>query len=146
MTPETSSRPRANAGARLVVLVIEDQPELCDVLCHVLTDADVLAVGVRDGAAALEYLEREPTPAALVLDLLLPRVDGWQVLDRLRAEPQLAPVPVIVISAAPRERVAQALAHGPALFLPKPLDAVRLVRSVRRVCGLDPDAAQQRAA
>lgn len=145
MTPLTPSRGRPDGAPPLVVLVVEDQPELREVLCHVLSDGDVVAVGVPDGAAALEFLEREPAPAALILDLVLPRVDGWQVLDRLRVEPQLAPMPIVIISAAPRERVAQALAHGPALFLPKPLDAVRLVRSIRRVCGLDPDAAPRAA-
>lgn len=122
------------------VLVVEDQPELREVLCHVLTDGPILAVGVEDGQAALEFLRARPAPGAIVLDLLLPRVDGCRVLDWLRTEPHLADVPVVVISAAPRDTIAVALAHAPAQFLPKPLDAVRLVRAVRSVCGLDPDA------
>lgn len=122
------------------VLVVEDQAELREVLCHVLTDGPIVAVGVGDGQAAIDFMRAEPAPAAIVLDLLLPRVDGCRVLDWLRTEARLAQVPVVVISAAPRDTVAVALAHGPAQFLPKPLEAVRLVRSVRRVCGLDPDA------
>lgn len=128
------------------VLVVEDQPELREVLCHVLTDDPIVAVGVEDGQAAVEWLRREPPPEAIVLDLLLPRFDGCRVLDWLRTEPQLSRVPVVVISAAPRDTIAVALAHGPAQFLPKPLDAVRLVRTVRIACGLDPDAVTRRVA
>lgn len=128
------------------VLVVEDQPELRDVLCHVLSEPAVRAVGVRDGRAALDYLEREPAPSAIVLDLLLPELDGCQVLDWIRLRPALSGVPVLVISAASRDRVAQALQHPSATFLPKPLDAVRLVKTVRRVCGLDPDGGLRSAA
>lgn len=128
------------------VLVVEDQPELREVLCHVLTDASITAIGVEDGQAAVEHLRANPAPAAIVLDLLLPRLDGCRVLDWLRTEPRLASVPVVVISAAPRDTIAVALAHGPAQFLPKPLDAVRLVRAVRTVCGLDPDGEARRVA
>lgn len=122
------------------VLVVEDEPELRDVLCHILTDGPIVAVPARDGRQAIEWLRREPTPSVIVLDLMLPEIDGLGVLDWLRVEPRLAGVPVVVVSAAARARVALALEHGPALFLPKPIDAVRLVRSVRRACGLDPDA------
>lgn len=130
----------------LTVLVVEDQPELREVLCHVLSDAAIKAVGVEDGQAALDWLGASPTPGAIVLDLLLPRLDGCRVLDWLRTEPRLAGVPVVVISAAPRHMVAVALAHGPARFLPKPLDAVRLVRAVRGVCGLETGDEEARAA
>src|SRR5690606_4944710 len=53
------------------VLVVEDQPELREVLCHVLTDASITAIGVEDGQAAVEHLRANPAPAAIVLDLLL---------------------------------------------------------------------------
>lgn len=122
------------------VLVVEDEPELRDVLCHILTEAPIVAASARDGREAIEWLRREPTPGVIVLDLMLPELDGLGVLDWLRTEPRLAGVPIVVVSAASRERVALALEHGPALFLPKPIDAVRLVRSVRRACGLDPDS------
>ncbi len=128
------------------VLVVEDQPELREVLCHVLTDGPIEAIGVEDGQAAVEWLRARPTPGAIVLDLMLPRLDGCRVLDWLRTEPRLSGVPVVVISAAPRDTIAVALAHGPAQFLPKPLDAVRLVRAVRGVCGLDPDGDVRRVA
>jgi CheY-like chemotaxis protein len=128
------------------VLVVEDEPELRDVLCHVLSDASIRAVPARDGLDALSYLRREAAPDAIVLDLLMPEIDGLAVLDALRADDTLPRSPIVIISAASRELVARALAHRPLAVLPKPLDAVRLVKTVRAACGLDPDVQVRRVA
>jgi CheY-like chemotaxis protein/chemotaxis signal transduction protein len=93
-----------------------------------------------DGAEALEKA-REIRPAAILLDLSMPRMDGEEALRRLRADPDLRDVPVVVISSE-RERGERCVTAGAAAFLPKPLRADELRATVERV--LEEDARRRR--
>src|SRR5689334_12189337 len=81
------------------VLVVEDDPNVADVVLRYLEREGFEAVGVADGNEALERAEREP-PDIVVLDLMLPGLDGLEVCRRLRAR---APVPVIMLTARGEE-------------------------------------------
>ncbi len=84
-----------------------------------------------DGAEALEKA-REIRPAAILLDLSMPRMDGEEALSRLRADPELRDIPVIVVSSE-RARGGRCLSAGAAGFLPKPVRADELCAIVERV-------------
>ena len=88
---------RGNGDNRLV-LVVDDDPALRDVLSTSLAEDGWRAATASDGEAALAALERE-TPAAMVLDLMMPNVDGFEVLRSVRARPALRDMPVIVVTA-----------------------------------------------
>ncbi|MCO5165531.1 MAG: response regulator [Planctomycetes bacterium] len=115
---------------RQPILVVEDDPDLRQALCELLSDREVEARGVPDGQQAVYYLMVEPPPRAIVLDLRLPLLNGWDLLAWVRGEPACRDVPVVVLSGAPVERVELALEHAPVAWLLKPVDPRALRRAV----------------
>lgn len=111
-------------------MVVEDDPDLRELLCCMLTSDQIEALGFGDGQAAAEHLMREAPPAAIVLDLRLPLINGWDLLAWARRQPGLEETPVVVISGAPLERVELALEHTPVTWLQKPVDPSDLVRAL----------------
>jgi two-component system, OmpR family, response regulator len=116
-----------------LILVAEDDPELRDVLCSVLAGDSLQALGVKDGREAQLFLAYEARPGLLVLDLKLPGLSGWELLDWLRRDIGLRDLPVVIISGAVREHVELALAYRPIACLRKPLDAGELLRVLQGV-------------
>lgn len=116
------------AGARCIaiqaalsgplVLVIDDNEGLVSLLQRYLTDQACRVVVATTGAEGLR-LAQELRPAAVVLDIMMPDMHGWAVLQELRAHRQTAQVPVIICSVINNPDLARAL--GAALFLPKPV-------------------------
>jgi len=92
------------------ILLVEDDFDLRDIIQDILEDEGYDVVPAHDGRQALEYLRSaaDPRPDAVVLDLMLPHVSGWEVLDATRSEADLGTIPVIVISAAERQRTSSA--------------------------------------
>jgi CheY-like chemotaxis protein len=119
-----------------LILVVDDDPGMCDMLSSALSESGWRAETARDGAAALEALERE-RPAAVVLDLMMPRVDGFEVLRTVRQQPTLHDLPVIVITAKDlSEEDQRRLRDSAQAVIPK--QALRiddLVHEVRKALG-----------
>jgi CheY-like chemotaxis protein len=86
---------------------------------------------VANGREALEYLHGTGKPNVILLDLMMPIMDGWEFRRRQKADPELAPVPVIILSALDQTRAAPVDAEA---FLKKPLDFDRLLELVRDHC------------
>jgi signal transduction histidine kinase/CheY-like chemotaxis protein len=99
-------------GTNGTILVVEDDPALCDVLGSVLSEDGWRVVTASDGDAALASVDRD-RPTAMVLDLMMPRVDGFEVLRTLRERPATRDLPVIVVTARElSEEDRQRLAHS----------------------------------
>jgi PAS domain S-box-containing protein len=79
----------------VVVMVIDDDPVALNLMCAAIDEQGVESVGYLDGSSALDAIAAH-APSAIVLDLLMPGVDGFQVLDRLRGMPQWCDVPVFI--------------------------------------------------
>jgi adenylate cyclase len=79
------------------VLLVEDDHDIRGLLRHRLARWPLEIVEAASGEIALE-MARAQRPALIVLDILLPGIDGWEVLRRLRGDPQLADVPVVIVS------------------------------------------------
>jgi signal transduction histidine kinase/AraC-like DNA-binding protein/ABC-type sugar transport system substrate-binding protein len=92
-------QPDASRGA---VLIVDDDPRACDLYRNIVERAlpGYAIRGATSGAAALEALEQE-IPSLVVLDLIMPDIDGYAVLERLRANPATRRVPVVLISGWP---------------------------------------------
>jgi CheY-like chemotaxis protein/anti-sigma regulatory factor (Ser/Thr protein kinase) len=115
----------ADATDEQVVMVVDDESTAVDTTTVALKPLGCRVVAVRDPREALERLRAAP-PALLVLDVMMPRVSGLEVLRQVRADPALATLPVLVSSAYPDNRQA-AEALG-ATFIAKPWQAGELLR------------------
>jgi signal transduction histidine kinase/DNA-binding response OmpR family regulator len=89
---------RGELAASGAILVVDDDPAIRDVLGQMLSDDGWHVSTAEDGDAALAALARE-RPAAMVLDLMMPRVDGFEVLHTVREQPDLRDLPIIVLTA-----------------------------------------------
>jgi PAS domain S-box-containing protein len=122
-TPATS---RGTAGT---VLVIDDDAAARDVLRRMFARE---GFHVEEAAGGVEGLARarELRPDAITLDVLMPGMDGWAVLTSLKGDPDLADIPVIMLTVADEQRLGLAL--GAAEYLTKPIDRARLTAVLRR--------------
>ena len=111
------------------VLVVEDDPHSAELLTVYLEGAGYRIALARDGAEGLE-LARRLRPRAVVLDILLPRVDGWDLLARLKADPATADSPVVVVSML--DERGKGLALGAVEYLVKPVGREELLEALDR--------------
>ncbi len=112
------------------ILVVDDDPDIRDMMELVLAMRGYRVQSARDGVDALEQLESGPPPALVLLDLMLPQIDGIEVVRAMKANPKLAPIPVVIISgdSAAREK---ARIGGAAACLLKPVELEELLQTVR---------------
>jgi DNA-binding response OmpR family regulator len=119
------------------VLLCDDDPLLVDLVQYRLAARGWNVVVARDGGEALERLG-EATPSAIVLDAMMPIVDGYEVLRRLRGEPATAATPVIMLTARKQETdVLRALDLGASDYMVKPFIPEELVARLARLTGGD---------
>jgi CheY-like chemotaxis protein len=130
-------KPRSAAGAKHVALIIEDDPDVSALVKRLLERAQF---GVKVAATRDEVLARlreQPMPDLVILDVILPGVNGFDVLQRLKSHPMLKAVPVVMLTAeASREAVVRGLATGADGYITKPFDNESLLRGVRAVLGI----------
>ena len=113
-------------GCMARVLVVDDDADIREALTHLLESEGHEVTAASDGRVALGSLAREPADV-IVLDLMMPVMNGWEFCEAQRMDPVLAEIPVIVISAA-----AQCPPAAADAFLPKPFDGERLIELVDR--------------
>ncbi|MDT5324749.1 MAG: hypothetical protein QOF25_1901 [Mycobacterium sp.] len=129
-TDEATSPERG--GLPVVVLVDDDRASL-DLLSAYLDGSPTRVMRARDGVEALE-LVRKVLPAAVVLEIELPQLDGWEVLAELKADPTTAAIPVVIASAV--DDRPHGLALGADEYLRKPIRRDELVDALRHVGAL----------
>ena len=113
-----------------VVVLVDDDRASLDLMSAYLDDAPVQVICASDGAGALELI-RKVLPAAVVLDIKLPGIDGWQVLAELKAAEDSAAIPVVIASVVDDRPRGQAL--GAAIQLLKPVSRDDLIGALRKV-------------
>ncbi len=121
--------PDLAASKPLRVLLVEDEPDLRDALCDALVECGHTVITAPDGGDGLRQL-RATHPDVVVLDLMMPELDGWQFRIAQRDDPMIASTPVVAISASGS---ATAAAVDADLFLRKPLDGETLCRAIEDV-------------
>jgi CheY-like chemotaxis protein len=114
------------------ILVVDDDCDLRDGLCELFKDEGYQVASARNGREALKYLAANPLPCAILLDLMMPLMNGWDFLKHRQADARLAGVPVVVMSAMGGDAPANAI--GAAAVLSKPLDLERVLNLVRTYC------------
>lgn len=113
------------------VLIVEDDEDLRDMMAQMLSIEGFDTATAANGREALDYLHGTTKPNVILLDLMMPIMDGWEFRRQQKADPDLAPVPVIILSALDQTRAAPVDAEA---FLKKPLDFGRLLELVRDHC------------
>jgi CheY-like chemotaxis protein len=115
------------------VLVVEDEPDIREVMVAILESEGYVTRAATHGAEALAHLRSGLTPCLILLDLMMPVMDGWTFCQERDKDPSLAAIPVIIVSAVarkdPKNSSLRAVDH-----LPKPLDVGSLLSVVQRYC------------
>jgi len=130
-----------------VILLVEDEPNILDPLEFLLERNGLKVDSVVDGAAACRHLE-ETTPDLILLDVMIPNIDGFEVLRTVRAKHSSEDLPVLMLSAKGQEADRlKARALGANDFITKPFSNDDLIRRIRRHLGMTdaPDAAATEA-
>jgi CheY-like chemotaxis protein len=121
------------AGSGKSVLVIEDDATTRDAMSIALEDEGYSVTGVANGQEALQHLRRAAPPNLILLDLMMPIMNGWEFRKQQAQDPALQSIPVVVVSAdtgVPQK----AAALGATDYLIKPVDLEKLLEAVQRYC------------
>lgn len=121
------------------ILCIEDHPEMIELIRLILGRRGFLVVGAEGGRDGLHAMEEDP-PDLVLLDLMMPDMDGWEVYRQIRAHDRLKEIPVIAVTAKAQliDRILALQVAGMDDFVTKPFDSKELIASVERVLGTGP--------
>lgn len=115
-----------------MILVVEDDPLIRETLMELLQDEGFGAASASNGEQALEWLRTHERPHAILLDLMMPVMNGWEFRQEQQEDPALAEIPMVVVSGA-GDVASQAKALGAAAYICKPINFRRLLQTVRDV-------------
>jgi DNA-binding response OmpR family regulator len=117
------------------ILVADDEEDLRELVTYRLTRSGYRVIGAGDGQEALE-LAAERAPDLMVLDVMMPKLDGYELTRRVRAEEALSSIPVILLTARSQESdIDRGFEVGADDYLKKPFNPDELVARVRAVLG-----------
>lgn len=119
-------------GTKKRLLIVEDDPNLMDLMLDFCEEIDVIPIPAADGATALQKAETE-NPDAITVDYRLPDMTGLDVIARLKGNPRLTAVPLILLSADAKIHEAEAKSRGAFAVLLKPVSPLAL-RTVLEQC------------
>jgi CheY-like chemotaxis protein len=114
-----------------MVLLVDDDEDLRDSIADLLRQRGYFVETAEDGHQALALIASHHTPCVVLLDLVMPGMDGWKFLGIVQADPQMQSIPIVIASA-------HAATHAPAGtagVLRKPFDLEELFATVERHCG-----------
>ncbi|MFL6692386.1 MAG: response regulator transcription factor [Ramlibacter sp.] len=124
------------------MVVVEDDPQLASFTATLLSLSGFAVRKAGNRAEVVNEIRRPPRPDLILLDVVLPDADGFDILARLRQHPVLKDVPVIMLTGkATREAVLRGIATGADGYITKPFEPHALLRAVRTVLGLPDEPA-----
>lgn len=116
------------------ILVVEDDLAIRETIAELLQDEGYSVSCASNGAEALDRLASGDAPNLIVLDLMMPVMDGWAFRSVQRDDPRLSAIPVLVLSAGHGVDSRAVAGLGAEAFLPKPFDLSKFVDAVHRLC------------
>ena len=116
------------------ILIVDDDPGFLKWVAAALAAHGYRVATASDGREALARLRESGPPSLILLDLLMPGVDGWQFREAQLQDPALASIPTVVMTAISRDYVKAGYLPGVEV-LPKPFDLPQLLAFVRQQCG-----------
>ena len=130
--PALAALPLTAATDGATVLLVDDDPQIYELLGTMLVREGYRVLHAGSGREAIERA-REENPAVILLDVMMPHIDGWTVLSTLKNDPDLSAIPVVFVSMLDERPLGLSL--GAAEFLTKPVDRATLVETVARFVG-----------
>lgn len=113
------------------VMVVEDEPENRLFIGLMLRTEGFDVLEAEDGPTAIEMLAQGPSPELILLDVMMPGLNGWQVFSKLREDPRWAHIPVVMLTAlAQRADVERAVQLGVDGYLTKPFEPADLIHKI----------------
>jgi DNA-binding response OmpR family regulator len=116
------------------ILIVEDDPDVVNLSTRWLSRAGYAVEHAPDGETALELLDSDPLPALVLLDVMLPKVDGFELLRRIRADRRTRALPVVMVTSFSRDRdAARGRELGANDYIVKPLHELDFLKRVEHV-------------
>jgi signal transduction histidine kinase/DNA-binding response OmpR family regulator len=129
LSQESISIPKTNSSKKCI-LVIDDDPDAIYLLQENLDQDEFNIIGARNGKDGLRMAHTEK-PQAVLLDIVMPGADGWQILHDLKEDPETSDIPVILLTIVDKKALGFRL--GASAYLLKPLDPVAVMEALNRV-------------
>lgn len=115
-----------------LILVVEDDPDIREVTVQVLEDLNYKVLAAENGQQALTLLQEMPQlPCLILVDLMMPIMNGWQLLEAMAKDERLAPIPAVVMSAVTETYTTQL---NVAAYLRKPASYEQLMTVLEQHC------------
>lgn len=126
--------PIPSSGAAPLILAVDDERDIAEIVCDYLGDAGYRGASCDDGLAALKTIERQP-PGAIILDVKMPKLDGYGVIRWVKRHPVHRRIPIIILTATKVLRITHGTPPQPNPFttVPKPCEAAALLAAVREI-------------
>ncbi len=126
------------AGNQIKVVCIEDEPEMIELIRLILGRKNFELIGAVGGRDGLGTVRREK-PDLVLLDLMMPDMDGWEVYQQMKADAELSDIPVIVVTAKAQsiDKVLGLHIAKVEDYVTKPFGPKELLDSIRKVLGID---------
>jgi two-component system, chemotaxis family, chemotaxis protein CheY len=132
--PESASPSSLLALEPNLVMIVDDDPAVVEGLTELLEGEGYVVVAARDGLDALEQLRAGARPSVILLDLMMPRMDGWDFRQVQLLDADLRDIPIVVISAAGFSETSVKAQFGDIDFVPKPPHERVLLDALKRCC------------
>ena len=134
-TPVSNSRERFydGAAAGATALIVDDDQRNAFALTAVLRHGKMVVVPADSGTVALKMLDHRSDIGIVLIDIMMPVMDGYQTMAMIRKRPQFAELPIIAVTGkAVAGELERCIAAGASDFIPKPIDTVALVTAISR--------------
>jgi CheY-like chemotaxis protein len=131
--PASPQEHSASPPKTRTVLIVDDDFGLRESLCAALEEEGFAVATAGNGQEALDYLRQENNPCVVLLDLMMPIMNGWEFRAEQRRDPAIASIPVVVLSAF--SRVSDEELHDVRTVLRKPVNLTTLLDALRPYCG-----------
>jgi len=131
--PAAAARVNTTASGAPTILVVDDDQTVREMMERYLSREGFTVVTASGGQEGLR-LARDLHPAAITLDIMMPDIDGWTVLAAIKGDPELADIPVILMSIVDEKKRGYAL--GATDYMVKPVDRAQLSGALRNICGV----------
>jgi CheY-like chemotaxis protein len=130
------TKPQKELEKTPVVLVVDDNQQNLELLQVYLEDIDCRTIPARNGLEALEIIKREP-PDLILLDVMMPKMSGFEVCKRIKNDPKTSDIPVIMVTALNEFRdIERGIDSGTDDFLSKPVNKLELLTRVKTMLKL----------